>query len=147
MDKALVTDIFEQALAQQQPQFGAFFLARLLSLDISYRDGTCVIEFPVHEFLFNPQRSLHGGIIATIMDISMGHLIHHSDGVGGATLEMKVQYLRPLHEGRATCVGRFIRRGRNISFLEAHVTNTAGQLIAQGSSTWKCGANPDAKGA
>lgn len=146
MDKVLVRHIFEEAMTQQQPQFGAFFLARLLSLDITYREDTCMIEFPVHDFLFNPQGSLHGGIIATIMDISMGHLIHHSYGIGGATLEMKVQYLRPLREGRATCTGRFIRGGRNIAFLEAHIIDTAGRLIAQASSTWKCGTAPGANG-
>lgn len=145
MDAVLVRHIFEQAMTQQQQQFGTFFLARLLSLDITYSEDTCVIEFPVYDFLYNPQRSLHGGIIATIMDISMGHLIHHSYGTGGATLEMKVQYLRPLREGRATCTGRFIRRGRNIAFLEAHITDAAGRLIAQASSTWKCGTDLYAK--
>ena len=37
--------------------------------------------------MFNPQGALHGGVIATVMDISMGHLLNHVDGPG-STVEM-----------------------------------------------------------
>ena len=61
------------------------------------------------EIEFNPQGTLHGGILATAMDISMGHLLHHVDRAG-ATLEMKVQYLAPITAGLVRCEATFLRR-------------------------------------
>ena len=78
------------------------------------------ITFDANEMLMNPQSSLHGGVIATVMDISMGHLLKKTVGEG-ATIEMKIQYLRPIREGKVTCEGRFIKKGRTLSFMESCV--------------------------
>ena len=144
MDEALARAAFDTALATHRPEFGTFFLARLLDLAITYPDGTCRIEFPVRDFLFNPQGSLHGGVIATVMDISMGHLLRHETGAGGATLEMKLQYLRPLTGGRARCEAKVLRRGRSVAFLESRLYDDAGRLAAVATSTWKPGSAGEA---
>lgn len=138
MDETTARQAFEEAIRHHEPEFGTFFLARLLDLDISYRHEKCIIRFPVHDFLFNPQGSLHGGILATVMDISMGHLIHHELGHGGSTIEMKTQYLRAVSSGIATCSAKFNKRGKSISFLEARLEDASGDLAACATSTWKC---------
>lgn len=138
MDDVLARNAFEHAIRNQKPDFGTFFLAQLLALEIFYSDDMCIVRFPVRDFLFNPQGSLHGGIIGTVMDISMGHLIHHSYGRGGATIEMKVQYLRPLTTGSAVCTGQFIKRGKSIAFLESCLETASGNLVAHATSTWMC---------
>ena len=84
----------------------------------------------------NPQGSLHGGIIATVMDISMGHLLNETVGKG-ATIEMKIQYLRPVHVGKVTCEGRFIKKGRKLSFMESRLSDQDGKLAAVATATWK----------
>jgi uncharacterized protein (TIGR00369 family) len=138
VDEKAARTAFETALASHKPGFGTFFLARLLGLEISYTEDSCVVEFPVRDFLFNPQGSLHGGVIAIALDISMGHLIHHATGGrAGITLEMKVQYLRPATEGRVRCEGRFLRRGRTISQMESRMTGPDGKLLAAATATWQ----------
>ena len=139
MDEQTARALFENALGDYRQEFGSFFVAKMLGLDISYPDDACLVRFPVADFLFNPQGSYHGGMLATVMDISMGHLIKHSTGVAGATLEMKNQYMRPLTKGPARCEGRFIRQGRSISFLESLVWDTDDKLSAHTTSTWKMG--------
>jgi uncharacterized protein (TIGR00369 family) len=62
-----------------------FFLARFLGLEISYGDEVCVVEIEVRDFMFNPQGSLHGGVIAFALDVAMGHLIKRSIGRPGIT--------------------------------------------------------------
>ena len=104
-------------------------IIKLLDFAITYPDDTCRIEFPVRDFMFNPQGSLHGGIIALAMDVSMGHLLNRLQGPG-ATLEMKVQYLRPVRSGRAVATGRVLRRGGSVAFLESRLTGEAGELAA-----------------
>jgi uncharacterized protein (TIGR00369 family) len=138
MDETAARQAFDTALATHKPAFETFFLARLLGLEISYPDDRCVVELPVRDFLFNPQGSLHGGVIAIALDISMGHLIHHSTaGRAGITLEMKVQYLRPATEGCVRCEGRFLRRGRSISYMESRMTGPDGRLLAMATATWQ----------
>jgi uncharacterized protein (TIGR00369 family) len=136
MDEKTARDSFERALAAHEPKFEKFFLSGLIGLEFSYTHDSCTIEFEVADFMFNPQGSLHGGIIATVMDISMGHLIHHRTGRGAATIEMKTQYLRPLVSGRARCVSGFIRFGRRISYLESRLYDADGKLSAASTATW-----------
>ena len=137
MDEDAARDAFEQALRTHRPDFGTFFLAKLFGLDISYTDETCVVDVPVRDFMFNPQGSLHGGVIAFALDVSMGHLIRHTLGRPGITLEMKTQYLRPALSGRVRCEGRFLRRGRTINYLESRMTDADGKLLAVATSTWQ----------
>jgi uncharacterized protein (TIGR00369 family) len=143
MDEKTARAQFENALGTYRQDFGTFFIAKLMGLEISYPDDYCLVEFPVVDFLFNPQGSYHGGVLATVMDISMGHLINHGVGVPGMTLEMKSQYLRPLIKGPARCEGRFIRKGRSISFLESRIWDGDDKFSAHATSTWKMG---EAKG-
>ena len=112
------------------------FLAKLLGLVVTYGDNRCVVSFNCADFLFNPQGTLHGGIIATVLDISMGHLLKHEEGPG-ATLEMKVQYVKGARAGPLTCTGEFIRKGKKISFLKSTLTGNDGDVIAFATSTWK----------
>ena len=136
MDEAAARRTFEGALASYEQDFGTFFLARLLGLDITYPEGTCVITFEPADFLFNPQGTLHGGVIATVMDISMGHLLARETGAG-ITLEMKTQFLKAARAGRLVCTGRFLRRGKGISFLASELVDDQGDLVAYATATWK----------
>ncbi len=136
MDEAAARRAFESALATYRQDFGTFFLARLLGLEIIYPEGTCVITFEPADFLFNPQGTLHGGIIATVMDISMGHLLAREAGPG-ATLEMKTQYLKAAAAGKLVCTGRFLRQGKGISFLASEMVDDRGELVAHATATWK----------
>ncbi len=137
MDENAAREAFDEARRTHRPDFGTFFLARLFGLSISYTDETCVVEVPVRDFMFNPQGSLHGGVIAFALDVSMGHLIRRTIGRPGITLEMKTQYLRPALSGTVRCEGRFLRRGRTINYMESRMTNEDGKLLAVATSTWQ----------
>jgi len=97
-------------LSDHEQAFETFFLARFMNLSFEYlpleacdaEKAVCRVSFPMSDMLKNPQGSLHGGAMATAMDISMGHLVNKVAGPG-ATIEMKVQYMRPVSEGVVTC--------------------------------------------
>ncbi|MCL5426607.1 MAG: PaaI family thioesterase [Gammaproteobacteria bacterium] len=141
INESATRDILEHALTTQQPEFGQFFLAKLLQLDINYEDEVCHVGLPVAAHLYNPQGSLHGGIIAVAMDISMGHLIHHVTGKGGSTIEMKVQFLRPIMEGTLRFEGRFVKRGRQLAFMQSQAFNAEGKEVAIATATWMMPSN------
>ncbi|MDS1141684.1 PaaI family thioesterase [Pusillimonas sp. SM2304] len=135
MDEGAATSAFQRAIASQKPQFEEFFLARFLGLTFEYVGERCIVAFELKDFMFNPQGSLHGGLIATVLDISMGHLLNHLQGPG-STLEMKTQYVKAARQGRIQCCGEFIRRGRNISFLKSTMTDEDGATVAFATATW-----------
>ncbi|MGQ7792168.1 PaaI family thioesterase [Faunimonas sp. B44] len=137
MNEEAARAAFETALSTYEQKFETFFLARLFGLEIAYTDETCVVEIPVADFMSNPQGSLHGGVIAFALDVSMGHLIKHRTGKAGITLEMKVQYMRPAMPGRVRCEGRFLRIGRTVSQMESRMTDAGGKLLAMATATWQ----------
>jgi uncharacterized protein (TIGR00369 family) len=136
MDEIAARISFERAMGSHQPAFEKFFLARFFDLQFAYRDGFCYVEFQLQDFMFNPQGSLHGGVIAAVMDISMGHLLNHIDGPG-TTLEMKTQYVKTARSGVLRCKGEFTHRGQGISFLRSTLIDSTGDVIAFATATWK----------
>ena len=144
IDTAAARAQFERALESHEQIFEKFFLARFIGLEYSYlpqaapdcEKEICRIEFDASEMLMNPQGTLHGGVIATVMDISMGHLVNRIAGPG-ATIEMKIQFMRPVSAGRSACEGRFLRRGRNLSFMESRFYGPDGKLAGMATATWK----------
>ena len=144
LDETLARRAFEDALASYDQDFGKFFLTRLFGCEFEYADGACKVSFDIKDFMLNPQGGLHGGVIAFVLDVSMGHLLWHTSGPG-TTLEMKVQYASAARPGRAIATARFIRHGRSISYLRAELTGQDGELIAFATSTWKSLSKPVTK--
>ena len=136
--------LFDQAAADPRQEFGSFFLSRFLGLEISYEPDACIVAFEALPALFNPQGTLHGGVLSTALDISMGHLLNKRSGPG-ATLEMKVQYLAPVAKGKVTCRASFLRYGARLSFIQSQATDAEGNAVAYATATWKSLASGTAK--
>lgn len=133
---ALAEGMLARALSDPREEFGSFFLSRLIGLAVNYGERTCSVAFEATPVLFNPQGTLHGGILATALDVSMGHLLNHVNGPG-ATLEMKVQYMASIVGGTVRCEASFLREGRGISFLQATAFREDGEAAAYANATWK----------
>ena len=123
------------AESSDKQEFGSFYLSRYLGFEISYRKDICIVQFIIKPPMYNPQGTLHGGIIATAMDVSMGHLLNHTSG-SGATLEMNIKYLLPIKEGTVICEGSFLKQGKTISFLQSKLHRADGKLAAYANATW-----------
>ncbi|MQA60103.1 MAG: hotdog fold thioesterase [Actinophytocola sp.] len=126
----------EAAAASDTQEFGDFFLSRFLGLEISYDDEekTCSVRLPYAPHLGNPQGSVHGGIITTAMDISMGHLTHRFLS-SAMTIEMNLRFFRPL-TGDGTATARLLKPGRRLVHIESRMTDSAGRLVAHGVGSW-----------
>lgn len=140
----LVRQHIETALEGCEQVFEKFFLAKFIGLSFAYvpeevdnaDKEICRLSFEVSEMLKNPQGTLHGGIIAAVMDISMGHLLRKTIGPA-ITIEMKTQYLRSVAKGIATVEGRFIKKGRSINFMESRLFGDDDKLAATTTATFK----------
>lgn len=79
---------------------------------------------------------VHGGLIATLLDVAMGSAARHAAGRAVMTLDMHVAFLSP---GRGTLFaeGRITRAGRSLIFCEADIRDEAGALVAKATGLMK----------
>lgn len=106
---------------------------------VEVSEGRMVFAVEPAESHYNPIGSVHGGLAATLLDSAMGCAVHSMLPAGTAytTLEIKVNYLRPLtrETGVVTCEGKVIHLGGRIATAEARITDAAGKLYAHGTTT------------
>lgn len=115
-------------------------------------DGTAVVECEVGPDHLNRGGTVHGGVVATLVDVAVGVALHTMDPEGTrrpmATTDLNVAFLQPSSTGPLTCRARIRRRGRSLAVGEAEVTDGAGKLMAVGRATYLVGgARPAAGGA
>lgn len=111
-----------------------------LGLDlVSIERGQAVFEGTPDRSVYNPLGGVHGGYAATLLDSACGIAVHSQlgPGRGHTTLELKVSYLKGLHESSGTvrAVGRVTSVGRRVAFAEATLHDGAGRLCATATST------------
>jgi len=80
----------------------------------------------------------HGGVAAGLLDAAMGLAIlaRPPRGEPCATLEMKVNFLAPIHPGELRAAGRVVSDGRRIVVAWADATDADGRVVACGSGTF-----------
>jgi uncharacterized protein (TIGR00369 family) len=102
-------------------------------------EGRIVFLVQPAEYHYNPIGTVHGGLACMLADSAMACAIHSTlpAGVGCTTLELKVNYLRPLtvKTGWVACEGKVIHVGRRIATAEARITDAAGKLYAHATTT------------
>jgi len=85
----------------------------------------------------NPMGTVHGGILCDLADAALGiawaTLLAADETF--TTLELKINFLRPVFDSRLTAVGTVVKRGRHIGMTECEVTDADGHLVAKASST------------
>jgi uncharacterized protein (TIGR00369 family) len=81
--------------------------------------------------------TVHGGILCDLADAAMGTAwaSQLGDGETFTTLELKINYLRPVWAGSLVAEGRVVHRGRSIGLVECDIRDGDGRLLARASST------------
>jgi uncharacterized protein (TIGR00369 family) len=87
----------------------------------------------------NPLGTVHGGYAATLLDSCMGCSVQTllDVGEGFTTLELKVNFIRPLlpDMGEVRAIGTAIHRGSRTAVAEGRLEGPDGRLLAYGSTT------------
>jgi len=85
----------------------------------------------------NPMGTLHGGVPCTLADSAMGlaYASTLAEGESFTTLELKINFLRPMWSGLLVAEGFVVSRGKTVGLAECNVTDEKGRLIAKASST------------
>jgi uncharacterized protein (TIGR00369 family) len=113
-------------------------VAQLIGMEMGVvRPGRVVIELEAGQRHASPLGTVHGGILCAIADAAMGlaYATTLNEGETFATVELKVNFLRPVWQGRLRAEGKVVSSGRNLGLVECDVTDQNQRLIARCLST------------
>jgi uncharacterized protein (TIGR00369 family) len=99
--------------------------------------GRAVFEMEAGPQHANPMGTLHGGILCDLADGAMGvaWASELEEGESFTTLELKINFLKPVWNARLRAEARVVKRGKTVGLVECDVTDESGKLIARASST------------
>jgi uncharacterized protein (TIGR00369 family) len=113
-------------------------VARLVGFEVKeIADGRAVVTLAAGPQHANPMGTLHGGILCDVADAAMGIAFASTlaPGESFTTIELKINFFRPVWEARLQAEGRVVRRGSTIGYIECEITDEGGRLVAKASST------------
>jgi len=113
-------------------------IGKLLGLNlIQAEKGHAVVELDADDRHANPMGTLHGGVLCDLADAAMGiayrtTLAQHD---GFTTLELKINFLRPVWKAQLRAKARMVRAGKIVGLVECDVVDEQERLVARASST------------
>src|SRR6267142_6709373 len=99
--------------------------------------GKAIFELEAGPQHANPMGTLHGGILCDVADAAMGvaYASTLAEGESFATVELKINFLKPVWAAKLRATGRIIKRGKALGFVECDITDEEQSLVARASST------------
>lgn len=116
------------------PPIGAHFDFAITDV----RTGEVTFTCQPDESAYNPIGVVHGGLVCTLLDSVVGCAVQTTlaPGVGWTSIEITVNYLRPVRATSGLLVARgwVSKPGRRVAFAEGDVRDSGGVVVATASS-------------
>src|SRR6202007_1745648 len=113
-------------------------IARLIGFEAKeIGDGRAVVTLAAGPRHANPMGTLHGGVLCDIADAAMGMAFASTlaPEESFTTIELKINFFRPVWEARLRAEGKVVRRGSTVGYIECEITDDGGRLVAKAAST------------
>jgi len=113
-------------------------VAHLIGFEASdIADGRATVTLTAGPQHANPMGTLHGGILCDIADAAMGIAFASTlaPEESFTTVEMKINFFRPVWQARLRAQGTVVQRGRTIGYMECTITDEGNRMIAKATST------------
>ncbi|MPM39148.1 hypothetical protein SDC9_85781 [bioreactor metagenome] len=96
------------------------------------------IRMPYQQQFTNSRGDMHGGAIATLLDVGLSAAAraHDPTRYGVVTVDLTIHYIAP-GSGDVICTAVCEKRGRSLSFVRGEIYNDAGELLGMASGTFK----------
>lgn len=113
-------------------------------IDVDPEAMTIEVGFTATEQFLNPAGSVQGGMLAAMLDDTLGPALVATLGPGewAPTTDLHVQFLAPASPGRLVGRGRVVRSGRDIAFLAGELYDASGEPVATAVATAKVRRRP-----
>jgi len=132
-------EITPDVLEKIRAKFEQNHFPQMVGIEIdTIEPGRAKLSLEVSEKHRQLQGIMHGGAMATLIDTAVAFAIVGASEPGAkfTTIELKVNYLRPIVEGRVIAEARLIQNGKRIIVAECDVFDPAGKLAAKGLLTY-----------
>lgn len=95
----------------------------------------CTLRVAPHHL--NPHGVVHGAVLFALADTGMGSALYPTLAAGEscATIEIKINYFKPVRHGLLSCETTLVHRGRSVANLESRVL-FEGTLVASANGTY-----------
>lgn len=133
-----ILELAMQAIRQKRERNSAY-LSGFLGLQGIYLDeNTYQFIVPITPFMHNPLGVVHGGVLATLIDSTMGSLINRSlpSGQFAVTTELKVNYIRPGKGETLRSQASILHRGQTLIVCQGSVYDERDRLLAHATGTF-----------
>jgi acyl-CoA thioesterase len=109
-----------------------------LVIERSRDGGTCVSQLDLEPRHLSLAARVHGGVLATILDTTMGVAVFGAipQGRGCATLSLNINFFRPVVTGKLVCTARVGNLTRQTAYASGEIQDDAGRLIASATGTF-----------
>jgi uncharacterized protein (TIGR00369 family) len=104
---------------------------------IAVRTAEADVELQAGAQHANPMGTLHGGILCDLADLAMGAAYASTLAAGETftTLELKINFLRPVWKDTLLAKAKVTSRGRTVGLVECEISDSKGRLVAKSTST------------
>ena len=105
---------------------------------LGMRDGAFTIELDLEPRHMSRAARAHGGVLFTLLDTALGRAVIEElpPGRGCATVELKINYFRPVQSGTIRAAGRCVQKTKSLAYAEGDVVNDEGKLLARATATF-----------
>jgi uncharacterized protein (TIGR00369 family) len=113
-------------------------VARLIGFEAKdVADGQATVTLSAGPQHANPMGTLHGGILCDIADAAMGMAFASTlaPEESFTTVELKINFFRPVWQARLRAEGTVVQRGRTFGYVECTITDEENRLVAKAAST------------
>jgi uncharacterized protein (TIGR00369 family) len=131
-DRSGGLELLRAILAEELPRPPIYYLTGLCLTEVG--EGVASVELPCSKWLSTSAGTIQGGFTAMLAESAMGAAAFSTveAGTAVASLDLKVNYLRPVFPDGAPIVARarVLHRGRTLAVTTVEITNAEGKQVA-----------------
>ncbi|MEB2346261.1 MAG: PaaI family thioesterase [Deltaproteobacteria bacterium] len=101
-------------------------------------DGAFTLELRLDERHMSLAARAHGGVLFSMLDTALGRAViaELPAGRGCATVELKINYFRPVQGGTIRAFGRCVQRTRSLAYAEGEILDEQDKMLARATGTF-----------
>lgn len=106
-------------------------------IDINVEEKWIKLGFDATPEFLNPMGNIQGGILAAMLDDTMGPLVVAATNREsfGTTIDLNVSFIRPVRPGPITATAQITGMGTRVAFMEGKLFDANERLCARATAT------------
>ncbi|HZS53211.1 MAG TPA: PaaI family thioesterase [Bryobacteraceae bacterium] len=113
-----------------RPPFHQVLRPRAVDVDIQKNMVTIALEYRDELARTPGEKTFHGGVIAAFADLAGHAAVAIKIGKMAPTIDLRIDYLRPVDASALTAVATLIQAGRSVARVDVEITDSRGRKIA-----------------